>query len=160
MRYLRTFILGGVDGVITSFAVVAGSDAGRLGRNAVLIVGLSSVFADGLSMGISEFLSTTSEQKLTPEANNAKPVVLGLVCLGSFVANGLVPIIVFVFANESLLSCAMFALGQLMVLGAARTYFTNENVLVGLAQTSLLGALAGGVSYGVATLAHSGLNTS
>lgn len=148
MTVLRASILGGVDGTITSFAVVAGADAGALGASAALVVGASSVLADGLSMGVSEYLSSTSER--AAGRDGARPVLLGLACFASFVACGAVPLAVFVLATgRRLLAAAMFALVELMLLGARRTRFTDEPLLVGLAQTAALGAAAGGVAYGV-----------
>ena len=41
-----------------------------------------------------------------------------------------------------------------MILGAVRTFVSEEPLLYGLLQTSLLGSLAGGVAYGVGLLAY------
>lgn len=166
MSVLRASLLGAVDGVITSFAIVAGAHAGDLGEGSMLVVAVSSLLADGLSMGVSEYLSSSSEKERAESVRGggsvregsiqqARPEVLGVACFASFVSAGAVPILAFVsFANGSLLSCAMFSLVELMLLGAARTRFTGEALLVGLGQTSLLGGLAGGVAYGVGRLVH------
>lgn len=142
---LRPVLLGAVDGVITSFAIVAGGES--LGTQAVVLVGLSSVFADGLSMGVSEYISTAPDSK--------RPILSGVACFGSFVVNGLVPTLLYAAVNGRLLSVAMFSLVQLMLLGSARSYFTGENVLRGLLQTSFLGAAAGGVAYTAGNLIRS-----
>ena len=60
---LGDFVLGGVDGVVTTFAVVAGSAGGRLSVAAVIILGLANLAADGFSMGISNYLGTRSRQQ-------------------------------------------------------------------------------------------------
>ena len=60
---LGDFILGGVDGVITTFAVVAGSAGGRLPVATVIVLGLANLVADGFSMGISNYLGTRSRQE-------------------------------------------------------------------------------------------------
>ncbi|WP_454599196.1 VIT1/CCC1 transporter family protein [Qipengyuania sp. SM2507] len=59
---LGDFILGGVDGVVTTFAVVAGSAGGGLAATTVIILGLANLVADGFSMGVSNFLGTRSRQ--------------------------------------------------------------------------------------------------
>lgn len=148
---LRAAVLGGVDGVISSFAVLAGVHAGALGGRAALVVGSSSVLADGLSMGVSEYLSSTAEQ--ATERRPVSPGLLGLTCLGSFVGCGIVPIVAYLITNENLVSCAFFSLTELMVLGSLRTCASRERLLLGLGQTAMLGALAGGVAYGVGVLA-------
>jgi len=56
--YLKPIIFGGLDGILTSFAIVAGSAGGKLPPQVVLILGFSNIFADALSMGVGEFLSS------------------------------------------------------------------------------------------------------
>ena len=53
-------MLGGVDGVVTTFAVVAGSAGGRLSAAVVIILGLANLVADGFSMAVSNYLATKS----------------------------------------------------------------------------------------------------
>jgi len=67
MSLLRASILGAVDGIITSFTIVASSDAGNESLQTVLVVGISSLISDGLSMGIGEYLSSRAE-KATSDA--------------------------------------------------------------------------------------------
>jgi VIT1/CCC1 family predicted Fe2+/Mn2+ transporter len=149
MTILRAALLGGVDGTITAFAIVAGAAGGELGVAAVGVLGLSNVLADGLSMGVSEYLSADAEARAGGDAAAGAALRSALACFGAFVATGLVPVGLFVLAR-SLLACAFFTLAQLLLLGAARARATGEPLLRGVAQTGLLGAAAGGVAYGVA----------
>lgn len=59
-EYLGEFVYGGIDGSVTTFAVVAGSAGGGLDTKVVLILGIANMLADGLSMGIGSYLSTKS----------------------------------------------------------------------------------------------------
>ena len=64
--YLKEIVYGGNDGIVTTFAVVAGftganTALGNLGYITVLLFGLANLFADGASMGLGNFLSTRSE---------------------------------------------------------------------------------------------------
>ena len=59
--HIKSIVFGGMDGIITTFAVVAGAVGGGLGTDVILILGFSSVFADAVSMGIGDALSTKSE---------------------------------------------------------------------------------------------------
>ena len=106
MTILRAAILGGVDGTITAFAIVAGAAGGELGVAAVGVLGLSNVLADGLSMGVSEYLSADAEARAGGGGGGAAAALRsGLACFGAFVATGLVPVGLFVLAR-SLLACA------------------------------------------------------
>lgn len=60
---LKPVIFGGLDGILTSFAIVAGAAGGRLPPQVVLILGFSNIFADALSMGVGEFLSSKAENE-------------------------------------------------------------------------------------------------
>lgn len=59
--YLAEFVYGGIDGSVTTFAVVAGATGAGLSVNTVLILGFANLFADGLSMSIGNYLSVKSE---------------------------------------------------------------------------------------------------
>ena len=69
--YLKEFIYGGNDGIVTTFAVVAGFSGANIGDHAlnfsivtVLLFGLANLFADGAAMGLGNYLSIRSEKKL------------------------------------------------------------------------------------------------
>lgn len=56
-------VLGAVDGIVTTFAVVAGSAGGRLSTQVVIILGLANLIADGFSMAVSNYLGTKSRRE-------------------------------------------------------------------------------------------------
>jgi VIT1/CCC1 family predicted Fe2+/Mn2+ transporter len=60
-RYIKSLIYGGLDGIITTFAVVAGVAGASLSSGIVLILGFANLIADGLSMAIGDYLSTKAE---------------------------------------------------------------------------------------------------
>jgi DNA damage-binding protein 1 len=60
---LKSVILGGLDGILTAFAIVAGAAGGNYGTNVILVLGFSNIFADALSMGVGEFLSSKAENE-------------------------------------------------------------------------------------------------
>lgn len=61
--YIRDVVYGANDGIITTFAVVAGVAGANLSSNIVLILGFSNLLADGLAMAIGNYLGTKSEQE-------------------------------------------------------------------------------------------------
>lgn len=69
--YIKEFVYGGNDGIVTTFAVVAGFSGANLGDHAlnfsiltVVLFGLANLFADGAAMGLGNYLSIRSEKKL------------------------------------------------------------------------------------------------
>lgn len=61
--YLREFVYGGIDGAVTTFAVVAGAVGASLDPMVIIILGFANLFADGLSMSIGAYLSSKSEKE-------------------------------------------------------------------------------------------------
>ncbi len=62
-RYIKSVVYGGLDGIITTFAVVAGVAGAALSAGVVLILGFANLVADGLSMSIGDYLSSKSERE-------------------------------------------------------------------------------------------------
>ncbi|MXU65775.1 VIT1/CCC1 transporter family protein [Oceanomicrobium pacificus] len=66
-EFLKQIVYGGNDGIVTTFAIVAGfagagaEGAAQIGGIAVLLFGLANLFADATAMGLGEFLSSRSE---------------------------------------------------------------------------------------------------
>lgn len=66
--YLRDFIYGGIDGAVTTFAVVSGVAGAGLSAGIVIILGLANLIADGFSMAVSNYLATRAEHQLRQRA--------------------------------------------------------------------------------------------
>ena len=62
-NYLRDWIYGGVDGAVTTFAVVSGVVGAQLSPWVILVMGFANLFADGFSMAASNFLGTRAEHE-------------------------------------------------------------------------------------------------
>lgn len=69
-EYLKEIVYGGNDGIVTTFAVVAGftgansANPETISFVTVLLFGLANLFADASSMGLGNFLSIRSDQKV------------------------------------------------------------------------------------------------
>lgn len=57
-NYLRDWIYGGIDGTITTFAIVAGVVGADLPGAVVLVLGLANLIADGFAMGAGNYSAT------------------------------------------------------------------------------------------------------
>lgn len=60
-RYIRDVVFGANDGLVTTFAVVAGAAGAGVGPSVVITLGLANLIADGISMGLGDYLGTKSE---------------------------------------------------------------------------------------------------
>lgn len=59
-NYLGEFVYGGIDGCVTTFAVVAGSVGAGLESGIIIVLGFANLFADGFAMSVGAYLSTKS----------------------------------------------------------------------------------------------------
>ena len=104
-KYLPEFVYGGIDGSVTTFAVVAGAVGATLSPAIILILGFANLFADGFSMAISNYLSIKSQRDLLRGRKDAciegeakHPVKAGLATFFSFLIVGFIPLLSFVLA--------------------------------------------------------------
>ena len=61
-NYIQDWVYGGIDGAITTFAIVAGAIGADLSSKVVLILGCANLLADGFSMGAANYSGTKAER--------------------------------------------------------------------------------------------------
>jgi VIT1/CCC1 family predicted Fe2+/Mn2+ transporter len=158
-HYIRDMVYGANDGIITTFAVVAGVTGGALSPKAVLIVGAANLLADGLSMGVGNYLSIRSyesaraAQELPEE--EAAPARHGLATFLAFASAGIVPLLPYVFVVPAEIRFRLSVLvtfAALFVIGALRSLVTVDRWSTAGLEMLLLGLLVAGAAYGSGAL--------
>lgn len=143
----RDSVLSAVDGIVTTFAVVAGAKGANLDANIVILLGLANLVADAISMSSGNFLGVESENAVIHEKSTSSlklsPWKSGLLTFISFTTAGSIPLIPYLFFNTTGNTFYLSVTGvflSLTLLGAIRGhinpvkgYFTTivETVLVG-----------------------------
>ena len=61
--YLRDWVYGGIDGAVTTFAIVSGVVGAQLSPRIILVLGAANLVADGLSMAAGNYLATRAEHE-------------------------------------------------------------------------------------------------
>jgi len=124
-HYVRELIYGANDGIITTFAVVAGVAGGGLSLCVVLIIGAANLFAEGTSMAAGNYLSIRSHESVLaaqelPE-EEASPLRHAAATFLAFVVAGAVPLVPYMVpgfpldrfaASMAFTLFAMFAVGE------------------------------------------------
>jgi len=150
--YLPEFVYGWIDGIVTTFAVVAGATWANLALSVVLILGFANLFADGFSMSVWAYLSAKADAK--KDHSETSPVWAGLATFIAFFLFWLVPLLTYVFSylwsidpsslfNISLVLTALAFIG----IGWMKSYLTEEKMFRSILETLVLGAIAAGVAY-------------
>ena len=164
-HYVRELIYGANDGIITTFAVVAGVSGGGLSPGVVLVIGAANLFADGLSMAVGSYQSLRAhdsvlEAQQLPE-EEAHPFRHGLATFLAFVVAGIMPIVPYVLpsvpVDRFVLSVAI-TMTALFLVGALRALIANVRWWRAGFEMFALGAIVAAVAYGsgaaVASLAQ------
>ncbi len=68
--YLRDFVYGGIDGAVTTFAVVSGVAGAGLSSGVVIVLGFANLVGDGFSMAASNYLGSKAELQLLEQARH------------------------------------------------------------------------------------------
>lgn len=157
--YLSEFVYGGIDGAVTTFAVVAGATGASFDVKILLVLGFANLIADGFSMSVGSYLSTKSTQELMVKKgqsieDEASPVINGVSTFSAFILLGFVPLLAYVvnvvfdlqatnlFLIASLLTAFTFA-----GIGYLKSKVTHAPLLRSVTETLVLGVLAASFAY-------------
>lgn len=66
--YLGDCVLGAIDGIVTTFAIVAGIAGAGMEPRIGLVLGLANVLADGFSMAVGNYLRAKADRELVQRA--------------------------------------------------------------------------------------------
>jgi len=126
-NHVRGIVFGGMDGILTTFALLAAAAGTKTSHSLTLVISISTVLADALSMAAGEYLSAKAEEELQGAAfkrplDDPHPLEKGAAMFIAFTLFGSMPLLGFVIT-------AMLAKGseysfQLSVLITAVTLFT------------------------------------
>ncbi len=164
---LREFVYGGMDGAVTTFAVVTGAAGANLGVRVILILGFANVLADGFSMAVGSYLSEKSDQDLSVHKGESKredhdsPLGASLATFVSFVLVGFIPLAVYLtdyifglsMTSKSLLIYAVaLTLAAFGLIGLLRAHVTKISRRSAVMESFGLGVAAAVISYVVGNL--------
>jgi VIT1/CCC1 family predicted Fe2+/Mn2+ transporter len=153
--YLSDAVFAASDGIVTTFAVVAGSAGATLGPSVVLIMGFANLFADGFSMASGSFLGKESEiefeesRGLKKEAKKeGSPFKHGVVSFLAFNIAGLIPLLPFLINLDSPFAASAVIVGfELFFVGFLKGMFTGKGLIKGAVETFLVGGFSAFVAF-------------
>ncbi|KAJ0052621.1 hypothetical protein Pint_00333 [Pistacia integerrima] len=87
-EYVKSIVYAGLDAIVTCFSLISSISAARRSSVDVLVLGISNLVADGISMGFGDFVSSSTEKDVAANeraatewdlTNNMRPQLLALV---------------------------------------------------------------------------------
>lgn len=151
--YIAEVIYGANDGIVTTFAVVAGVAGAALDPAIVLILGIANLLADGFSMGMSSYLSQRSELDYQAaqgetDADERPPAYTALVTFSAFVLAGWAPLVPYAFGVDATFRLSVVVTGvAFFAVGASRSLVTDRRWYVAGGEMFAIGLLAAGVAF-------------
>jgi vacuolar iron transporter family protein len=163
-RYVSEFVYGGIDGAVTTFAIVAGSLGAALNSSIILVLGAANLLADGFSMAVSNYLSTKSEKELHRKHKHENlliknPKKTAIATFISFAVIGFIPIFPFVLAlfipsastNQFLYSAILTAFAFLFI-GSMKGRIVEKSISKSAIETLAIGGVAAVIAFAVGYL--------
>lgn len=156
-RYLPEIVYGANDGIVTTFAVVAGVAGAALSPGIVIVLGFANLFADGFSMGMSNYLSERSEEDYHDAVGDGHvrtdgktPVQTAAATFGAFIVAGWAPLFPYVFRVEPLFPISIAVTGvAFFLVGASRSLVTDRSWVTNGGEMFVVGMTAAAVAYAV-----------
>ena len=143
------------DGLITTFAIIAGAYGAGMNGRVVLILGFANLFADGLSMAGGNYMGLKSEIKYkgtisVESSHHHSPLRHGGVTFISFSLTGLIPLIPYILHLDNAFNLSIFFVAvSLFVIGLARGKMIEGSSLRSAFEMLAVGGAAALVAYTV-----------
>jgi Uncharacterized membrane protein len=151
--YLRDAVFAASDGVVTTFAIVAGSTGASLDPKVVVILGFANLFADGISMSLGTYLGVKSEEdfeftKGDKHSREGTAIKQSTITFISFVAAGFFPVFPYLVPiNHQFETSIIAVVAILFAVGTVRSVFTRKNAFKSGCEMLAVGGIAAGVAY-------------
>lgn len=151
--YLRDAVFAANDGVITTFAVVAGAAGASFNIGVVIILGFANLLADGFSMASGNYLGIKSEIEYEKIRGNkidrqGSPLTQSIVTFTAFNIAGVLPLLPYVTGVDYKFEVsAIIVAFVLFTIGAVRGLFIGKSIIKAGVETLLVGGFAAFVAF-------------
>lgn len=128
-HYLRNFIFGVEDSLVSTVGLLAGVAAADISSRAILTTGLVLIVVEGFSMGIGSFLTEETTEEMAGKSPETWAAVKGsLTMLTSYCLAGLIPLAPYVFlrGNTAVSLSVLLSLLGLLGLGFGTSLYYHR----------------------------------
>ncbi len=149
--YIGDIVYGANDGIITTFAVIAGAAGAGFSSGVMIVLGIANLLADGFSMGASRYLSLKSEHEVEGAIKDGRsPIADGFATFISFVIVGSLPLVPFLLPGtaENAFTVSATATGiSFFIVGAARSLVIKTHPLLAGFEMLVVGGVASLIAF-------------
>lgn len=159
-KYLPECVYGGVDGLVTTFAIVTASMGIGASSGVILILGVANVLADAWSMGSSDYLSSHAEAEQGNREHDEKPPLYTAgATFFAFIVVGFVPLVPFIvalfvpaFAPSAGIVSIVATMVTFLIVGYVSGSVSGASRIKSALRTFGVGAVAAIIAFGVGWL--------
>jgi len=149
-KYLPEIIYGGIDGSITTFAIVTGAFGAGFSTNVIITLGIANLIADGFAMAVGNYLSVKS----MVQENYGNPIYTATATFLAFVCIGVIPLLSYIisyvvhieYTTIFIYGCALTILA-FSIIGYIKSKINNTSLFKAVAETLVLGCIASFISF-------------
>jgi VIT1/CCC1 family predicted Fe2+/Mn2+ transporter len=157
--YVRNFIFGAEDSLVSTVGLLSGIAAGGLTQKNIILTGVVLVIVEGLSMGVGSYLSevSTEESQVTESEAFKTSLTAALIMFISYIILGLIPLSPFILISNTktaMMFSVIASLTSLLILGLISAKFLKTKAIKSMLRMLILGGLAIGVGLFIGNRFH------
>ncbi len=153
--YLRNFIFGAEDSLVSTVGLLSGVSFAGLGSREIILSGVILILVESISMGVGVYLSEDSANELPQPGENDNSVVDATIMLISYLLIGLIPLLPYVFSADTKVGfywSVGFSLFALFCLGLFKGYIIGRHLLYSALKIFFAGTLVIAIAVAVGWL--------
>lgn len=153
--YLRNFIFGVEDGLVSTVGLLSGIAAVNVPRETIILTGMVLIFVEAFSMAMGSFLSESSAEEYEERTNGDSKNIFrrsffdGLIMFFSYFAAGLIPLLPYIVTSgDAALPISVgCSLSALLLLGVLSGRISRVSIARSALRMTIIGGLA--ISVGI-----------
>lgn len=150
--YIRNFIFGVEDGMVSTVGILSGVAAADVSRAAILVIGVVQIFVGGFSMAVGSYLSEHSAEEYIKgdEATHRHPLQAAVIMFSSYFISGFIPLFPYLISQgvRGFWYSIIASLIALFILGVSSAYFFGTAKIKSGVKMLVIGGIAIGIGVG------------
>jgi len=149
--YIRNFVFGGEDSLVSTVGLLSGIAAGGVGRQDIILAGVVLIFVEALSMAVGSFLSESTAEEYLHQSGRDRSVSIGAVIMFfSYFLLGFIPLLPYIIfpVSQAFWGSIFASIVALFLLGT----FSGRELKTNILRSSLKMAILGGSTIAVGVI--------
>ncbi len=154
ITYIRNFIFGVEDSLVSTVGLLSGIAAADVSTRTIALTGVVLIFVEAFSMGVGSYLSEHSVESFQAQGSAKQSEKSGVVMLVSYLIAGFIPLFPYLVMGRqtAFWLSIVFSLIALFALGAVSAKILKTKMFLSGLRMFLLGGLAIGIGVLVGKL--------